>query len=90
MKIIDSTKKYVRKIVHRKMNVISKFISFIIVSFLMFIPTYIFSFFWKFLSPETFWEKLAVITGGVFFLGWIQIIFLLTGLYMIFSIIFDN
>ena len=90
MKIIEPAKKYVQQIFNRKMNIITKFITFVIVLFLMFIPTYIFSFFWSFLSPETFWEKFVMVAGGIFLIGWIQVGFLIVGVVILFSIFFDN
>lgn len=61
----------------------------IIISIFSLTPLWIFLGIWNVLGPVTFWEKLAMIVGGCFLLGWLQILCGFFGLYLLASLYDD-
>lgn len=70
----------------KKSSFTNKVIPITVISILTLIPTLVAVGGYLMLGPDGFWEKFAAIGCGVFFLGTIQIIFLIFGVWAILTV----
>ena len=61
-----------------------------IVSIVVFIPTYLYLLIRWLIHPVDFWQELATLFVCVFFLGWLQVLFLIFGILGVFTILFED
>ncbi len=66
------------------MQPIGKIVLSLIVMAIAAIPLWFYLILQHFLQPEGFWQKLILVGAGFYFLGFLQLIFLIVGVVLVF------